>query len=354
MGDNRQKISSCSKEVSNNPNYDQGKLEELLCGIISKTSGSGTLFRVEVLDYTESDKPGESTKVEVGRDMARSSVTVQTQLAGHSEKWMAHIFLKKDFQKKALAFSNEIKKAAQSICEENNQKHASPDGGQGIPAPLPIPKPEGLGTSGDDGAAAPQPKKQRKKRIMAAAVVTDKVMLEILERCLRATGGVPRIDQREFWDIIAPLGIATSRISVLAILRKKGVVNVLMPVKRKPIVEITQFGIDMLEAHKQQLESEKLGSEEKKRLQKALAFPGKFLSLLKECQDLLSAYAELEKLKVAEVDIPRQITALQEDLANIEPAKKKCLEKIEVLISQINLGKVAELVEIAEKAVEKK
>ena len=359
MDENRQRIAKCSKEASKNPNYDQCKLEDLLSAIISKTSVSGTKLRNEVQGYTESAIAAKSTKISVGRDSERSSIIVRIQLVGHSEKWILHSFLKKDIQQNVLIFLDEMKKAAQAVCAEEDEKRILPDKGQGEGVPGPSPD-EGVGVQGsasNDDIPKSQPKKRRQRR--TASIVTDKVILEILESWMKNSAGVKKMHQAEFWDIISSLGITINRLLVLSLLKKKGIVDVSLPIKRKPMVEITQLGIDILEDHKRQLRAEKLEEEKKESLQKALEFPGQFLSSLKKLQYLRVLCTQYEEREAAKKKVMRKIADLQvelskqeKELSEMETANRKCIDTMQRSISLVDLNNIDALIEVAEKSAQ--
>jgi hypothetical protein len=351
MADTRQEITRCA---SKNDNYKQDRLEDLLSAIISKTSSAGTKFsRIEVDGYVDSGAiKVAKTKIRVAEDVANFRMIVRIQMIGFIEIWTVSVYVNRWPPKKIKSLCKEIREASKLVCEEENQKYASPDEGQGAPGPSPDPDPEGSGADGNDGAASPPPKKKRKQITRASSIITEEAVLEILEKWRDLYVGAKKIYQTEFWEILSLLGIDINRLSVLNFLGKKGFIRV-VPIRQKPQVEMTQLGSDLMEKHHQQLEAEKSAAEEKERLQKALAFPGEFLSFLKEFQELQAAFAELEKLKTDEKEIPRQIEALQKRLTDIGPAKKKCSETIERLLSQVNKEKIAELAETAERSAQK-
>lgn len=352
MAKYRQKISSCSKEVSGNPNYDQDKLEELLTAIISRTSKASTNFRIDARGYTESGNEGKSTIITAVLDMANSRIIVRIRVGGHSESWIADIYFKRTTQKNIPAFYNEVKKAAKAVCEKENQGHSLPNKIQSAPAPAVQVVSQDVSADSEDTALPP--KKQRRKKTITSSVITDRMMLEILKGWEKNYASIRKIGQPEFWGIISPLGIGANRLMVLKFLEKRGIVSVSLPVKRKPVVELTQLGIDMLAEYKQQLEVEKLEAEKTAQLEKALTFPEKSLSSLKRLNSLQLLYLQLNKKELAEKEVQQEIAELQvaigkaeKRLAEIQASQKKDVKEIKRLISLINPDNLAELIEVA-------
>ena len=361
MTEHRQKILSCGKEVLGNPNYNQDKLEELLTAIISKTSKAGTIFRIDARGYTESGNEGKSTIITATLDMANSRIIVRIRLSGNSESWVADIYFKRTTQRNIPAFFSEVKKAAKSVCEKENERYLSPDNIQSAPAPVLAVQVGSQDLPADGETTALPPKKQRRKKTITSSVITDRMMLEILKGWEKNYASIRKIGQPEFWGIISPLGIGANRLMVLKFLEKRGIVSVSLPVKRKPVVELTQLGIDMLAEYKQQLEVEKLEAEKTAQLEKALTFPEKSLSSLKKLNSLQLLYLHLNEKELAEKEAVQKIAELQasivkeeKHLTEIRASQKKDVKEIKRLISLINPDNLTELIEIATRSAGQK
>lgn len=359
MAEYRQKISSCGKEVLDNPNYSQDRLEELLTAIISKTSRAGTNFRNDARGYTESGNEGKNTVITATLDMANSRIIVRIRLSGHSESWIVDIYFKRTTQKNIPAFFGEVKKAAKAVCEEENEKHLSADKIQGAAVSVLAVQNENQEVPADNVATELPSKKQRKKKTITSSVITDRMILEILKSWEKNYISIRKMSQPEFWGILSPLGIRANRLMVLKFLKKRGVINVFLPVKRKPVVELTQLGIDMLTEHKQQLEMEKLEAEKATQLQEVLDFPRQSLHSLKKIHKLRTLYIQHEKRETAKKEVMQKILFHraevdkgEKELLEIDAADAKCLNEIAKLISLINIGKLEELIKTAEKTVQ--
>lgn len=337
MSEIKHRITFCSKEVARKSNYNQNKLEELINSIISKTSGSEAKFRIEVESYTESDKESKAVKIIVGRDMASSSITLQIQLIGYSEIWMIHIYLKKDMQKKASIFFNEMKRFSQYICTEENKAHLSLNPESQNSEAVSESKVESLGRAVSKAAIEVQPKKRRKK-IITSSVVTDDVILSILKSWDRDHAGIKKIYLREFRDILSALAIFINVLMVVRFLENKGIVKTI-PIERKPMIEMTEVGIDILNEHKEQLAAEKLEAEKTRYLQSALKFPAQSLSQLRALQNIL--------------DLQAKISGYEKELIRINGEKDKCFQELRKIILSINPDSLSKLVETAENSTHK-
>lgn len=337
MSEIKHRITFCSKEVARKSSYNQDKLEELINSIISKTSGSEAKFRIEVESYTESNKESKAAKITVGRDMARSSITLQIQLIGYSEIWMVHIYLKKDMQKKASIFFNEMKRFSQYICAEENKAHLLVNPENQNSKSISGSKVENLSKAASKTAIEVQPKKRRKK-IITSSVVTDDVILSILKSWDKHHAGIKKIYLKEFRDILSSLAIVINVLMVVRFLENKGIVKTI-PIERKPMIEMTEVGMDIINESKEQLAAEKLETEKTRYLQLALKFPAQSLSQLRVLQNIF--------------DLQAQITEYEKELARIEEEKNKCLEDLRKKILSINPDNLSKLIETAENSEHK-
>lgn len=351
-----QQIAECSKDVSRHPNFKRDELEKMLTAIIGETSKKDVTFRIKVEQYTESTKPAKETTIAVWLDKARSVIVVQIQLFGFIEKWKVDVCLKKDLQKNPSTFLVDMENAAKAVCTEENKKHSSLDRKKEV-APVQKTEEPGVGTTCVVATTVPQPK-EKKRRRKTASFITNEVILEILESWMKRG---KRIHQAELWSIISKLCITINRISVLRLLQKKSLVDVIQIKQQRPQVEIAQLGLDLLSGQQKQVAEEELKTKKKEQLQKMLDYPKIALTQLKKLQSLQSEYAQLEQIKVEKetgikriADLQAEINQQKEGLIRIEAMERKQLKEIKRLLALIDPNKLAGLIEIAEKSVRQK
>jgi len=340
-------------KFSNHPSYRKDELGELLGAIISKTSFSGTGFKNKLRDCTESPHRAKITSITVdGYDTAYSRIPVRIQLAGNAEIWIIDVNLKRGTQSIGPNFRKEMKKASQIVCREEARK-SEDDKKNNLVPDLDLEKKD----LGGDKTAGAIPKPSNKRMyVRTSEVVTDDKVLEILQKWLIKTGGVQRISQREFGEIISSvLGESANKQLVVLFLSKKAVVNVI-PIKGKPQLEIGEGGLLRLDEFNQQQEQEKQDAEKLANLQKSLEFPKKVLSSLRKTAELQKAYAELSEIKSEKNNstkrvehLKKEISTEEKKLTQFEMQEQKVREIIERLISSLSKEGIAELIAIAEK-----
>ena len=219
-----------------------------------------------------------------------------------------------------------------------------------------LPKP-GAGAPDAPGKSAdvPQTKTERKRRRKTSAIITEDVMGDILERWMRKVGN-KKVSQREFWNILPSSLAKINRQVVVSFLQKKGVV-VVVKFPRRPQLEITQSGMELLEKHKQLCERREREKEGEILTQKTLEFPRKTLSLLKRIAELQATYIRLSAIRSEKEAIVKRIKEFRDELVvqeallgKVEAREKEVAAKIERLVFDLSQNKVAELIEIAEKS----
>ncbi len=342
MNKTTQKIGSVSKDAFKKPSFNKAKLEEIITTIISRTSYSNTSFTNSINDYSESSKRAKINKITIKQDSNNSRFLLRIQLVGDNIIWIVTTTFHNNIQGNIQGFFKELREAAKSVCEEENKK---------LPIPSPPPSPD---TKDKDSNPTDTPKGKRKKGVRTASVITDEVILKILKIWMKHSGGVQKISQREFGTIVSKMGIEIKNNLLVTFLKKKGVVNVIS-IARRPIVEISMAGIEMLEKHEKHLDAEKLEAEKIKHMKKMLGFAKKSLPTIHVVKNQKNIFARLDELEIAEKSAAQKIIACQQEilrqeavLTKIGVARKDYFEKMRKLGTSVDHAIVDELIETAE------
>lgn len=355
-----QRITSVSKEISKNPSFNKTRLEELLTAIFSKTSYPNTPFNNSVEDYSESSKKAEVNNICVKQNANSSRFLLRIQLVGNSTIWIVNMTFHNSIQGNISGFFKELRAAAALVCEEENKKLplVVVDTKEETLPPNPETKDEGLNPDEVAKTVTKIPGIKKRKRVRTASIITDKVIIEILEAWKKHSGGIHRISQREFGTIVSKLGITISNNLLVAFLKKKGVVNVIS-IERRPDVELTTIGIGMLEKRKEKLALEELETKKIKRMEEVVGFAKKSLSPLCALQKQRNMFIRLDELAIAEknaeekiIELRNEILRLEGVLTKINVARKSYFEKIRKIGDSVDHAIIDELIATVEDSSE--
>lgn len=345
---------TCSQEVSRSDNYSKIKdnLKALLSRIIFETPKNNSRFRCDVTSYSESLKKPASLWIQVDScKKALSKIPVRIQFPGYFERWIVDIYLSKDAQKFAQAFYSELKTACGSICKEDLMKHlaALPTEKKQAESEMPIPSQPSLPpiavaeaeiikeTTNTVVSAQPE----RKKRTRTVEIVTEQVILRILEYWRKNNAN--KILQTEFRKISAKIvGTKINALLVVALLKKKGLINII-PTEQRPMVEMTKKALSWLEEKEQ-------AQAEKEFAQKTLEFSGQSLAPLKILLELQTIYTQIGLIKAAQENISQQIANLEIQSVQLKEDASERMKELERLFSLLNPEQTTELIATAEKA----
>ena len=344
----------CNPEFLKNNHYVEceSELIRLIKEILSKTSVKNLESKkIKVIDFTESSKKADRTDIKVSLDKNSKLTTILILLRSYSEFWEITINPNKYIWENTDIFFSEIKEAADAICKEENENLPLPGDEKKIPTPPPD---TNAGREDSGPAAVNSSIKPRKKRIVTSSIITDEEILKIFLSWMKHTGGVQRISQREFREVISKLGITIAVQMLVNFLFKKGLVSVISA-NRKPIIEIASAGIDILKEHERKLELERQKEEDARLLQEKLDFAKDSLSVLRVVENQQTISARLKEVRIAEKTIIQKLTALQKELAEqterlstVREARLTYLEKLENSTSPVDWNEVKRLTRIAE------
>ena len=341
---------SFQKGVSRFMNH-QMELERLLAVFVSKTTYAAMKFRFEVENYNESPNEAQCAKVMIRKpDEYRTKMYLSVQLAGCAEILIVAMILTQEMSGKINNVQRQLRKAARDVFEEELHKTRISVSDVIEEKITEVEDPD-VSLSQDDEKTDLGGGVEKTSRTKTSAVITERVIVQILDAWLSRTGGTKSISQRELTGIISDTVITKiNKQLVIGFLRKKGFVEI-TSIVRKPQVTMTQKGIDLTKNFQRQNDLQKKEVENDVLLQMIQNFPVKVqpvLALVQRLQvmhhDLLTV-RELRNTAIQNLaQLQVQILTVEKEISEHERNEKKCLVEIEQVISLLTKENVTGLI----------